>query len=168
MGLFDFSGSIISCPACGARFAKKSFWKIRCVNSNSSKYNSEYAAQFNLKRITGKAATEVSPHLAGSFSPQDPITIQYENFRGDELRYQADVTGAYRTGDHVVIRVSPTGRRVAFLVSSIKNRSELEGRLSQEEVPAPQERRILNFHLRRGTSSPIFSELRKKYPWYQP
>jgi hypothetical protein len=130
MGLFDFSGSLIACPACGARRARKSFWKIKCVNANCSKYDSDYAAQSNLNRITGKSATEVFPHLNGSFSPSDPVTLQYENFRGDQLTYLADVVGAYRTGGHLVIRVAPTGRRVAFLLSAIKNRSEFEGRLS--------------------------------------
>jgi len=167
MGFLDFSGSIVPCPVCGARRAKKSFWKIKCVNPNCAKYDSDYAAQANLSRITGKSATEVFPHLQGSFSPRVPFTLQYENFRGDQLTYLADVAGAYRTGDHLVIRVAPTGRRVAFLFSAIKNRPDLEGHLSQGEVPVAQERRILNFHLRRGTTSAIFLELRKKYPDYE-
>jgi len=167
MGLFDFSGSMVSCPVCGARRAKKSFWKIMCVNPDCTKYDSEYAAKANLSRITGKSAADVFPHLQGSFSPRVPLTLEYENFRGDQLTYLADVAGAYRTGDYLVIRVAPTGRRIAFRFSGIKDRAELEARISQSEVPVAQERRILNFHLRRGTSSDLFLELRKKYPDYE-
>src|SRR5579859_3199773 len=112
------------------------------------------------------------PALKGHFlSRRGPIRIRYENFRGDQLNYLADTEDAYRAGEFVIMRVAPTGRRIAFRLSSIQNRSEVESRLvTQDEQARPnvQERRILNFHLRRGSTSKLFAEVREKYPQYRP
>ena len=172
MGFLDSWGSLVACPACGTRRASKFFWKIKCRNPNCQNYDSEYAAKADQNIIRNKDAAEIFPHLKGTFSPgPGAIRIRYENFRGDQLNYFADSEDAYRKGEFVVMRVAPTGRRIAFRLSSIQNRSEVESRLAAQDVkaaPNVQERRILNFHLRRGSTSKLFAEVREKYPQYRP
>jgi hypothetical protein len=164
----ESDGSLVTCPACGTRRAKKTFWKFKCTNPNCKKYDADYAEQARQNRITGKSATSVFPHLKGDFSPRTPVTVRYENFRGDELTYLADSHGAYRTGEHVVMHVAPAGSKIAFRLSAIKNRAQVEGDLSPIAVPSGNERRVLHFHLRRGSSSALFVKIRQKYPDYEP
>ena len=172
MGLFSSKGSLVVCPACGTRRATKFLWKVKCRNPNCRNYDSEYAAKADLSVVRNKDAAEVFPHLKGTFSPgAGSIRIRYENFRGDQLNYFADTEDAYHAGEFVILRVAPTGRRIAFRLSAIQNRSEVESRLAalvEKPVPNVQERRILNFHLRRGSTSKLFREVREKYPQYQP
>ncbi len=172
MGFLDSWGSLVACPACGTRRANKFLWKIRCRNPNCQNYDSEYAAQADQNIIRNKDAAAVFPHLKGAFTPgTSAIRIRYENFRGDQLNYLADTDDAYRAGEFVVMRVAPTGRRIAFRISSIQNRSEVESRLAAQNekvMPNLDERRILNFHLRRGSTSRLFAEVREKYPDYRP
>jgi hypothetical protein len=172
MGFLDSWGSLVACPACGTRRANKFLWKIKCRNPNCQNYDSEYAAKADLNIIRNKDAAAIFSHLKGTFSPAaGAIRIRYENFRGDQLNYLADTEGAYRTGEFVIMRVAPTGRRIAFRLSSIQNRSEVESRLAPQDekvMPNVQERRILNFHLRRGSTSKLFAEVREKYPQYRP
>ncbi|HXA82842.1 MAG TPA: hypothetical protein VNY56_07030 [Methylomirabilota bacterium] len=172
MGFFDSWGSLVACPVCGTRRASKFLWKIKCRNPNCRNFDTEYAAKADLAIIRNKNAAEVFSHLKGTFTPGvGSIRIRYENFRGDHLNYIADAKDAYRAGEFVVMRVAPTGRRIAFRLSSIQNRGELEASLASQDtknIPNVRERRILDFHLRRGTSSQLFREVREKYPEYRP
>lgn len=168
MGLFDSPRSGVQCPYCGARRASKTLWKVKCANPNCVKFDSEYAAQVNQNRIVGRNATDVFSGLHGNFSPRSPVTVRFENYLGDQLLYLADAHGAYRAGECLVMRVAPTGKHVAFRLSAIVNRSEVEGSLTEGDLPSANERRILNFHLRRGTSSPLFVQIRQKFPDYEP
>lgn len=158
----------VACPECGTWGAKKSFFKVRCVNPNCRKYDAELAAEFQQKRVVGKNASEVFTHLKGKADPNDyTLRIQYRNFRGDEMYYAAHPGTAYRSGEFVVARLAPTGRRATFKVARILNRSDVEAVLGQNPAPTSDERRVLHYHLRRGTTSKLFAELRRKYPNYQ-
>lgn len=172
MGFLDSWGSLVSCPACGSRRAIKFLWKLKCRNPNCQNYDSEYASKADANIIRNKDVLDIFPHLKGAFSPgTGSIRIRYENFRGDQLNYLADTNDAYLAGEFVVLRVAPTGRRIAFRLSSIQNRAEVEAKISaQVAKPSPnvEERRVLNFHLRRGSSSRLFVEVREKYPDYRP
>jgi hypothetical protein len=165
MGQFD---DAVACPKCGTWGAKKSFWKVKCTNPSCEKYDSEYAEAFRQSRVTGKPASEVFPHLKGKADPNDySMRIRYQNFRGNEIIYSADPATAYQQGEFVVVRLAPTGRRVSFKLAKIQNRSDVESVLSENPQPSGDERRILHYHLRRGSSSPTFEELRQKYPNYR-
>jgi hypothetical protein len=172
MGFLDSWGSLVACPACSTRRANKFLWKIKCRNPSCRYYDSEYTASADLNRIRNRNAVDIFPHLKGTFTPgSGAIRIRYENFRGDQLNYLADTENAYGAGEFVVMRVAPTGRRIAFRLSSLQNCGEVEARLAAQDakdVPNVQERRILNFHLRRGSTSPLFVEVREKYPQYRP
>jgi hypothetical protein len=143
-------------------------WKVRCVNSSCTKYDSEYAEGFRQSRITEKSASEVFPHLKGKTDPNDYLLrIRYQNFRGNEIIYSADASTAYQRGEYVVVRLAPTGKRVSFKLAKIQNRNDVESVLSENPQPSPNERRILHYHLKHGSASPAFERLRLKYPNYQ-
>lgn len=169
MGLFDSLASMGPCPHCGTRTARKILWIVKCTNTSCPKYDPEFASAFSANRIVGKTAEEVFPHLKGDFDPgHGAVRIRYANFRGDELTYLGDPRTAYKQGQHLVIRVAPSGKRIALRLSSIQNRSDIESQMEIAPVPDSNERRILNFHLKRGTTSTRFEELRKTYPEYRP
>ena len=157
----------VACPECGTWGAKKSFFKVKCVNPNCRKYDAELAAEFARNRVVGKNASEVFTHLKGKADPNDyTLRIQYRNFRGDEIYYAAHPGTAYRSGEFVVARLAPTGRRATFKMERIVNRSDVESALGSNPQPSGADRRILHYHLRRGTTSKLFEELRRKYPNY--
>ena len=158
----------VRCPKCGTWGAKKSLWKVKCVNPSCAKYDSEYAAAFQQSRISGKSATEVFPHLKGDANPNDyMLRIRYRNYRGNEIIYAADARTAYLSGEYVAVRLAPTGKRVSFKLDRIQNRGDVEPVLSNSPQPSGNERRILHYHLKRGSSSAAFEKLRQKYPNYQ-
>jgi hypothetical protein len=160
--------AVAKCPVCGTWGAKKSLFKVKCVNPSCRKYDSDYAGVFQQNRIVGKLASEVF-HLSGKVSPEEySLRIRYKNFRGDEMIYSAAPSGGYTKNEHLVIRVAPSGRRITFRLSAIQNRGEVESQLPTGPRPNPLERRILNYHLRKGTTSPRFKQIREKYPDYQP
>jgi hypothetical protein len=169
MALLDSRAIGVKCPECGTWGAKKSLFKVKCVNPSCRKYDSEYASAYQLNRISGKPAAEVFPDLKGKASPGDySLCIRYKNFRGDELIYSADPKSGYIKNEHLVIRVAPAAQHISFRLSAIQNRSDVESLLPKDPQPNPDERKILNHHLRRGTTSRLFKEVREKYPDYQP
>ena len=165
MGQFD---NAVQCPKCGTWGAKRSLWKVKCTNPSCEKYDSEYAQAFRQSRVVGKPASEVFTHLKGKADPNDyTMQIRYQNFRGDEIIYSADPGTAYQLGEFVVVRLAPTGKRVSFKRGRIQNRGDVESIVKDNPQPSGAERRILHYHLRRGTSSRTFEELRQKYPNYR-
>ena len=165
MGQFD---DAVRCPKCGTWGAKKFLWKIKCPNPSCEKYDSEYAEAFRQSRVVGKPASEVFTHLKGKADPNDySLRIRYQNFRGDEIIYSADPRTLYRQSESVVARLAPSGKRVAFKLSKIQNRNEVESILGENPQPTGNERHILHYHLKHGSSSAAFEKLRQKYPNYQ-
>jgi len=105
--------------------------------------------------------------VQGSFDPGEAgIQIQYKNFRGQAVTFTGDRRAAYTRKEHLVIRVVPTGRRISLKRSSIQNLGEVESQITPSSQPSPDERRVLNYHLRRGSSSELFQKIRQKYPDY--
>jgi hypothetical protein len=106
---------------------------------------------------------------SGNYSPgSGSLEIRYKNFVGEDKTFVGDYRSAYIRGRHVVIRVVPTGKRISLNLEAIQNRDEVESRVAGNPRPNPNERRILHYHLKRGTSSALFEQLRQKYPDYQP
>src|ERR1700691_2470293 len=117
---------IAKCPVCGTWGAKKSLFKVKCVNPSCRKYDSEYASAYQQNRIVGKLASEAL-HLSGKVNPQEySLRIRYKNFRDDEMIYSAAPSSGYTKNEHLVIRVAPSGRRITFRLSAIQNRGEVE------------------------------------------
>jgi hypothetical protein len=157
------------CPKCGTWGAKLSFFKTKCVNPGCEKYNAEWAAAHQRNRIVGQNAAEVFGFKGKADPDEYPLRIRYRNFRGDELVYSADPASGYIKNKFLVIRLAPTGRRATFKLANIQNRYEVESKLvPPQPQPNPQERKVLNFHFRHGTTSRLFEEMREKYPNYHP
>ncbi len=168
MGLSSSRTAAAQCPACGTWGAKRSWFKVKCVNPSCQNYDSDFASAYQQNRIVGQFAAEAL-HIEGKASPEDyPLRIRYKNFRGDEMIYSANPSSGYIKNEHLVICVAPTGRRITFRRSAIQNRSDVESQLPKGPLPNPHERKILNFHLRKGTTSRLFKQIREKYLDYQP
>jgi hypothetical protein len=107
--------------------------------------------------------------LEGNFDPgAGAIQIQYVNARGETPTFTCDANSAQVKGRFLIVRAAPTGKRITLKLASIQNRSEVEARLARSPRPSGEERGVLNYHLRRGTTSRLFEDLRRKYPDYQP
>ena len=165
MGASGSRSGAAQCPACGTWGAKRSLFKVRCVNPSCRNYDTGYAAVYQQNRIVGRFAAEA---LLLNGKEDYSMRIRYKNFRGDEMIYCADPPSGYIKNKHLVIRVAPTGRRITFRLSAIQNRSEVESQLPKGPVPNRRERQILNHHLRNGTTSRLFRQIREKYLDYQP
>ena len=96
------------------------------------------------------------------------IEIRYKNFMGQDKTFTGDYRSAYIRGGHVVIRVVPTGKRISLNLERIENRSEVEPLVAANPRPSANERRILHYHLKRGSTSALFEQIRSKYPRYEP
>ena len=156
------------CPVCGTWGAKKSLFKVKCVNPACRKYDAAYASEYQHNRIVGRLASEALGIAGNVNSGKYSLRIRYKNFRGDEMIYLADPATGYKKSAYLVIRVAPSGQRITFRLSSIQNRSDMESQIPQGPFPSPRERRVLSFHLRKGTTSPLFKQIRAKFPDYQP
>jgi hypothetical protein len=166
MDLSSSGGASAQCPACGAWGAKISLSKVKCLNLSCRNYNSDYASVYQQNRIVGRFAAEAL--LLKGKGEDYSLRIHYRNFRGDEKTYSANPSSGHIKNKHLVIRVAPSGRRVAFRLSAIQNRGDVESQLPKGPLPDRRERQILNYHLRNGTTSRLFKQIREKYLDYQP
>lgn len=159
MGLFE---STQSCPVCHWPQARKSWFggRVRCPNPDCP--NFEAALQGASGRVAApkpaSRARKAAPFPAG----EKLVTIRYRNFRGEEKRFEADPLSLRIRNAHVSARVAPTGRRIALKKDSIGNRDEVLALAAK--VPTGVDRKILTYHLLRGTTSERFEEVRRRYP----
>ena len=165
MGLSSSGAAAVQCPACGTWGAKRSLSKVKCVNPSCRNYDSDYASVYQQNRIVGRFAAEAV--LLKGKGEDYSLRIRYKNFRGDEMIYCANPSSGYIKNKHLVIRVAPTGRRITFRLSAIQNRGDVESQLPKGPLPNRRERQILNYHLRNGTTSRLFKQIREKYLDYQ-
>jgi len=165
MVLSSSGAAAAQCPACGTWGAKRSLSKVKCVNPSCRNYDSDYASVYQQNRIVGRFAAEAL--LLKGKGEDYSLRIRYKNFRGDEMIYYANPSNGYIKNMHLVIRVAPTGRRISFRLSAIQNRSDVESQLPKGPPPNRRERQILNYHLRNGTTSRLFKQIREKYLDYQ-
>ena len=107
--------------------------------------------------------------LSGNFTVGlGAIEIRYTNFVGEQKTFTGDYRSAYIRGRHIVIRLIPTGKRISLNLEKIENRSEVEPLVAANPRPSANERRILHYHLKRGSTSALFEQIRSKYPHYEP
>ena len=161
MGLGSWFQKSVVCPECRTRGAVKGFGsKVRCPNPSCPNYDSEIPSGF--------ASVSVKPSSThrGTFDPgSDRVILQYRNFRGESVEFEADRASARWTKHHVSVRVVPTGKRIRLVTKFVKNPDEL-GSMKEKDLPKPTpvERQILGYHKKHDTTSPRYEELRRKYP----
>lgn len=161
MSLLDFLAGKTECPNCGTKGARKSGDQIRCPNPHCSNFDPELEGQGTVRQV-------VRVHQ-GNFAPARPITVRYINYQRQEKTFIGDADSAVRKGNHVSMRVTPTGSRIALSRDRIQNLREVEEACPQrvapgQEGPSARERRVLSYHKNCGTTSPLFEKIRAKYP----
>jgi hypothetical protein len=166
MELLDFlislfgGGRSVDCPSCGTRGARRlRDGTIRCKNQTCPNFD----ASFALGRRIAPVPT------SGGFRPQNPVSIRYVNFVGQNRDFSAERDSLVRKKNHIVAQVAPMGRKIALSRDRIQNLSEVEGHMPQrvepgQNWPTPRERQILGYHKKHGTSSPRYEQVRAKYP----
>jgi transcriptional antiterminator Rof (Rho-off) len=169
MGFFDFlKGAAVRCPLCGAPDARKSGDRVICTNPmcrNSTQPQSASASGGGPPPAAAKAAD--IPR--GSWQPRQPLTIRYRNFQGVEQTYAAEADSCRRRKNHISVLVAPTGGRITLRRDRIQNLSEVEarcaGRVGEgQKEPTKRERQVLGYHKKHGTTSPLYEQIRAKFP----
>jgi hypothetical protein len=170
MGLLDFFWKATNCPECSNFEAKRFLGYVRCNNPSCSNY---YQPQSTNQRYS-RAPQRTSPSrpLTGNFNPgPDTIEIRYRNFRGEEKSYSGDSKTLRRVNKHISVCLAPTGKRVAFKRGSLLNLNVVESAFPNPNlngpIPSSQEQKVLAFHQKRKSTSPLYEELRLKYPMWQ-
>ncbi len=161
MSLLDFLTGKTECPNCGTKGARKSGDQIRCPNPHCSNFDPELEGQGTVR--------QVAPAHQGNFAPARPITVRYLNFERQEKTFTADAESAARKRNHISLRVTPTGTRIALSRDRIQNLPEVEQACPQrvapgQDLPSRRERQVLSYHKNRGTTSPLYEKIRAKYP----
>ena len=182
MGLFDLFTRKVHCPWCGNTGARKGlFGSPKCPNRNCNFFDADLVHEHEQTQreeeneaavAAGKARRYRNPRTGEAIYKNvtnagfDPgafrIEVQYRNFRDEQKTFVGDWRTLHRRGKHISLQVVPTGIRIALAVDRMQNAAEVEAALNR--CPMPQDRRVLNFHTRRGTTSPLCEQLRRKYP----
>jgi hypothetical protein len=170
MAFLDFLTGKINCPRCGAGGAKEENGQILCPNPTCAYYVGAAAqgggSSPSSKPSPGRFAATIS---GGGLGQGTTITIRYRNFRGEEKEFLADADSARRMAKRVSVRVAPKGVRISLAYERISNWSEVDGVLSHrvepgQNLPSPRERQVLAFHKKYKTTSPLYEQIRAKYP----
>jgi hypothetical protein len=159
MGLLDFlknllsGGNRLQCPSCGTAGAQRTKQgQTRCKNPSCVYFDASLRGR--------QPGTTV--RTAGSFKAVQPVTIRYQSFAGQDRTFVAE-------RNHMVGRVEPTGYKLSLARDRIQNLQEVESRLKPkvapgQPLPTRQERQVLGYHKKHGTSSLLFEKIRAKYP----
>ena len=156
--LFGTSGE---CPGCHKPGARVGFFGTKCLWPGCMFYDAEYAAQVIPWRSVHWS--EVPP-----VEFDEPVTIEYTNFQGERKTFTCDGRSLRVRGRHLSTRVAPSGWRIALRLDHIGNLDEIKARVASahramQGVP-PRAAHVIQFHRRRGTTSPLYESLRAKYP----
>ncbi len=168
MGLLDRLKRIALCPECRSKGAVRD-WKgaVRCRRPGCRHYDSSLLKEGRPFDVSHPVARRSH---TGSFDPgPHGVMIRYRNFEGDDVEFEGDRRTVRFRKAHISVRAAPTGRRISLAKKFIENLSDLKPNPAFP-VPEPSrvERQILAFHHRRGSTSPRYEELRRKYPSWTP
>jgi len=170
MGFFDFLASRGPCPQCGNPGASSLFGKVRCPNSGCPSFDPQLSYEAAERAGSGTRAAGRRPipqggktSLEEAFDPaRHGVEVRYVNFKGEDKTFTADRRSLRPAGVHLSLRVAPRGTRIALLRERIRNLRDLEAHL-KAPVP-PHDAQVLRYHMRHGTTSRLYEELRRKYP----
>lgn len=165
MGFLDFLFGKTKCPQCGREGARTSGGRIRCPNPECQYFDGTLGRS-GVLQLAG-----VRRPRRSDYSPARPLAIRYRNFQEQEKTFTADRESLRRKHNHIIARVAPTGENIALSRDRIQNLSEVEQALPQtqqakpaEPQPTKRERQVLAFHKRYKSTSPLYEQIRAKYP----
>jgi hypothetical protein len=179
MAFLDFLTGKINCPRCGASGAKEEGGQILCPNPTCAYYAGAAAGsgQPSAGYSSGTSsapARKPSPGrfagaLQGGSGPAKTVTIRYRNYQGEEKEFSADADSGRRTKKRVSVCVAPKGVRISLAMDRIANWNEVDEALPQrvapgQSQPTPRERQVLAFHKKYKSTSPLYEQIRAKYP----
>jgi len=154
MGFLSALFGIKRCPVCGTRGARKAGSRIRCPNPSCEHFDPAVGREDSPRR--------------NDFHPQNPLAIRYRTFQGKEKTFNAEKVSLQRKRNHILARVAPTGEQIALSRDRILNLSEVESAVPPlREASAPPRGRdlqVLNYHKKHRTTSPLYEQIRAKYP----
>jgi len=175
MGLFDilvrlFSlgrsvpGAVIQCPSCGKPDARKTDdGIIHCRSAVCPYFDIGLLTNTTFQRRHSTVPTR------GNFRPEHPVSIRYRNYVGQDREFSAELGSIVRKNNHLIARVTPTGRRITLSRDRIQNLQEVEAQMPPrvspgQPWPTPRERQILSYHKKYGSTSARYEQVRAKYP----
>ena len=165
MGILDFLGKYCTCKACGQPRAWSLLGKIKCQNASCAHFDRDFAYRERATLEKRRTESEQSRPRTGNFDPgENKIDLRYTNYLGVEGTYTGDRRTIWRTNEHISLRLCPTGKRVSFARGRVLNLNDVEQ--WTQAAPNAREKQVLNYHKKRGTSSALFEQIRKKYPDY--
>jgi hypothetical protein len=168
MGFFDFlKSAAVRCPLCGAPDARKSGGRVICTNPMCRNSAEQQPASGSSGGPSTAAKTADVPR--GRWQPQQPLTIRYRNVQDVEQTYAAEADSCRRRRNHISVLVAPTGRRITLRRDRIQNLAEVDahcaGRVAEGQAePTRRERQVLAYHKKHGTTSPLYEQIRAKFP----
>jgi hypothetical protein len=97
------------------------------------------------------------------------VNILYQNYKRESKTFVADAGSLNRVHNHIIARVAPKGRVITLSRSRIQNMAEVDALLptrdrSDAPQPTARERRVLGYHKKYGTTSPLYEKIKAKYP----
>ncbi|MFH1707782.1 MAG: hypothetical protein ABIF71_07680 [Planctomycetota bacterium] len=120
-------------------------------------------------RHAGSGGDRSRPAPTGSFKARDPLVIKYVNYKEVPRTLVAEKFSLRAKKGFISVCVEPTGKRITLKLERIQNMAEIQPVLGLlDKLPTRQEQKVLNYHMRRGTTSALFDKLKQKYPqWVQ-
>jgi len=164
MGFLDSLFGKSRCPRCGSKGARKSGNQTRCPNPSCQFFDATLRAAHGGFRVR-----ESAPPSRSDYSPESPVEIHYRNFRGEEKSFIAEKQTLRRKRNHIVAQVAPTGENISLSRDRIQNLADVEDALSvpaesEDTSPTARERQVLSYHKKHKSTSPLYEEIRSKYP----
>ena len=194
MGFLDWLTGKIECPRCGTGGAKEINGQIHCTNPTCACFSKTMGKKDPIQRPAAMTFTQSGGMTVDTSAvpaidvPAGSIAIHYRNFRGQQKTFVAEAASVRRKRNHISVKVGEgtrmvvgrdvlTGeprkvrkeRRIVLSRDRILNLAEVENSCSQQigpgqDWPTPRERQVLNYHKKRRSTSPLYENIRAKYP----
>ena len=175
MAFLDFLTGKKDCPRCGTPGAKEIKGLVYCPNPTCSNFSKTMGPHEENPATASLTFSQSADSPAGSSMGWSArvmggnFNIHYRDFKGQERTFVAQAASARRNRNHINVKVAPKGRLITLSRDRILNLSDVEAAFPQrvapgQEWPSPRERQILNYHLKRRSTSPRFESVRAKYP----
>jgi len=187
MGFGRFIGDLLlgktNCPLCGTPGSTKDGDRVRCLNPQCANFlltpgqtpapprapqpvpqSPQSASQGQLPRSAPPAPIS-GPGLGSARA----IVIQYKNFQNQNKTFTADAASLRRRKNHIVAKVAPSGKLITLSRDRIQNMQDVDQALppamrSGAPQPTARERQVLGYHKKHKSTSPLYEQIRAKYP----
>ena len=163
MGFLDWLFGDSKCPECGTKGARKSGGRVRCPNPSCRNFDASAGALRAMRRAGSRTFRR------SDYTPERPIEIRYRNFQGQDKTFTAEENSLERKHNHILAQVAPTGKRIALSRDRIHNLAEVDRAVQtrpapEKSGPTARERQVLAYHKKHRSTSPLYEEIRARYP----